>query len=279
MIDRDGIERPDKFDEHMRPIKHDTRKIKFDENYSFRPRNIFFRIWAGFFKCIGICVLFPFFKLKYGAKIYGKENYKKIKKGGFIATLNHSHICDDLCAGTNVFPCRKVYFATLDRSIRRPVVGFFLRTLGGIPIPAHSISGMRKYNEDISYLLKKKKPVLYNPEGSMWPYYRELRPFKRGAFQLAVKNEVPILPIAVTFKRKKKRNGKFKYKTFYTLCEPVFADMTLPDDRARCEQMLKETHQKMEDAIAKFYSSQDCGFDDEFVFEQKNDEVLEPAKR
>lgn len=269
MIDRDGIERPDRFDQHMRPISHDKRKVKFDENYSFRPRNIFFRMWAVFFRALVICVLNPIFHFKYGMKVYGKQNIKKLRKKGFIITCNHVFIFDDLGIGVNVFPFRKIYFGALDRSIKRPCVGFYLRSLGGIPIPRESLSGMKKFNEDVGYLLKKNKPVLIDPEGSLWPYYRDIRPFKRGAFSLAVKNDVPVLPMVVTFKRKRKRNGELKrrkngsyvYKVFYTACEPIYADKSIEDERSRIEDLLKKTHDVTEKTAREFYESQDCGFD------------------
>ena len=261
MIDRDGIERPDKFDQHMRPITHDTRKIKFDDKYSYRPRNIFFRMWAGFFRALVICVLNPIFHFKYKMKVYGKKNMKKLRKKGFIIACNHCFLFDDLGIGVNVFPFRKVYFGALDRSMRRPLVGFYLRSLGGIPIPSSSLSGMKKFNEDVGYLLRKNKPVIIDPEGSLWPYYRDIRPFKRGAFSLAVKNDVPVLPMVLTFKRKQKKNGKFKYKVYYTACEPVYANSEILEERKRIEDVLNRTRQIMIDTADEFYKSQDCGFE------------------
>lgn len=262
MIDKDGISRPDRPDGHVLEIKNVTRCIKFDENYSFRPRNIFFKMWAAIFRAITICVFNPFMRLKYklNTKSYNSTAVKKLKKQAFIITCNHCHVFDDLTIGTNLFTWRKIYFTTLDSNIRRPLVGFWLRSLGGIPIPVDSLSGMKKFNEDISYLLKKNKPVLYNPEGSLWPYYRDLRPFKRGAFVMAVKNDVPILPIAITFKRKLKKNGKYKYYIYYTICEPVYNDKSLPDEKSQSEKMMRETQLKTKSAIDSFYASQDCGF-------------------
>ena len=205
MIDKDGIERPDSPDGHILERKNQKRKVKFDGKYSYRPRNIFFRAWAAFFRALAICVFNPVMRIKYGLKVYGGGYTKKLKGKPYIVTVNHVHMFDDLSIGTNLFTWRKIYFTTLDKNIRRPLIGFFLRSLGGIPIPVESIDGMKKFNDDISYLLKKNKVVLYNPEGSLWPYYREIRPFKRGAFSMAVKNDVPVVPFVMTFKRKQKR--------------------------------------------------------------------------
>lgn len=260
MIDKDGIQRPDTPDGHILERKNQKRKIQFDASYNFRPRNIFFRIWAGVFRALAIAVFNPFIRAKYGLKCFEKHNIKKLKGKPYIITVNHVHMFDDLSIGTNLYAWRKIYFTTLDQNIRRPMIGFFLRSLGGIPIPVESIDGMKKFNDDISYLLKKGKIVLYNPEGALWPYYREIRPFKRGAFSLAVKNDVPVLPLVMTFKRKKKRNGKFKYKIFYTACEPVYADKTLATLHQQSKKMQEQVYNATVEANKKFYQSQDCGY-------------------
>lgn len=263
MIDKDGVERPDQLDGNVLTIKNEKRKVRFDGNYSFRPRNIFFRMWSAFFRALAIMVFNPYMVLKYHMWTFGVENQKKLKGKPFVITCNHVHLFDDLSIGSNLFCWRKIYFTTLDRNIKRPMIGFFLRSLGGIPIPAESISGMKKFNEDISFLLKKRKPVLYNPEGSLWPGYREIRPYKRGAFSMAVKNDVPVLPLVVLFKRKPKKNGKFKTKLYFAICKPIEIDKTLPDEKSRSEKLMKQTFEVTQRVAKEWYEIQDCGFGDE----------------
>ncbi len=272
MIDKDGIERPDTFDCNMIEIKNVKRKIKFDDKYSFRPRNIFFRFWAAIFRGLAICVFNPFMFLRYHMYTFGTKHRKKLRNKPFIITCNHVHLFDDLSVGTNLFAWRKIYFTTLSKNIKRPAIGFFLRSLGGIPVPAESLSGMKKFNEDIGYLLDHNKPVLYNPEGSLWPYYREIRPFKRGAFAMAVKNNVPVLPLIALFKRKKKRNGKYKYLMYFAMCAPVYPDNSLPE-RERIEKLTQQVYLKSKEVAQEWYSIQDCGFENE-----QNKMKLKPRK-
>ncbi len=261
MIDQDGFERPDRADEHMRPIKHEKRKVKFDENYHFRPRNPFFKLWCAFFRALAITILRPFFAIKYKVKIVGKEKLKALKHKPYIITTNHVHLFDDVIIGSNIFVYKKFYFVSLDRSVRRPWVGFWIRSLSGIAVPAESISGMKKFNEDVGYLLEKGHPVLYNPEGSMWPYYRKLRPFKRGAFVMAVAHKIPVLPITLTFRRKQKRNGKFKYYLTFTISDFVNPDETISDERKRANDLLIRTQETMQNVIDDFYANEACGFE------------------
>lgn len=265
MIDQDGIERPDNPDDHILEIKNEKRDIKFDDKYAYRPRNIFFRMWAAIFRALAICIFGPFLSLKYKCYIFGSKHRKSLKGKPFIITCNHVHMYDDLSIGTNVFSNRKIYYTTLSRNIKRPAIGFFLRSLGGIPLPAESLSGMKKFNEDISELLSQNKPVLYNPEAALWPYYREIRPFKRGAFSMAVKNNVPVLPMIALFKRKQKRNGKFKYKVYFAMCEPVFADKTKGDERAQIEDLTQRVYETSKRVASEWYKIQDCGYGDERI--------------
>lgn len=267
MIDKDGIERPDDPNAHMKPIRKGRRHVKFDEHYNYRIRNPFYRFWTAFFRQICITILNPWLYMSNRIKIYNRKHLKQLRKKAFVCVVNHVDVIDDLCVGANIFYWRKVYFTTIKENIKRSVVGFFLRTLGGIPIPTGSVSGMRKFEEDCSYLLQHGKSIIYNPEGSLWPHYRELRPFKRGAFLTAVKNEVPVLPIAVTFKRKKKLNGKYKYKLFYTLCEPIYVDDSLETEKEKSEKLLKQAHSVMEKTIKDFYNNNDCGFDEQKQYE------------
>jgi hypothetical protein len=83
------------------------------------------------------------------------------------------------------------------------------------------------------------------------------------AFVAAVKNDVPVFPIAITFKRKKKKNGKYKYKLFYNLCEPIYIDHTLETEKEKSEKLLRQTFEVMDKTIKEFYQNNDCGFDDE----------------
>lgn len=261
MIDKDGIQRPDKLDENVLEIKNTTRKIKFNDQYDFKPRNIFFRMWAAFFRAIAICFFNPYMVFKYKMRAYSSVPGKLLKHKPFVMTCNHVHMFDDVSVGTNLFCWRKIYFTTLQQNIQRPMIGFFLRSLGGIPIPATSISGTKKFNADLAEILKKNRPVLYNPEGSLWPYYREIRPYKRGAFATAVKNDVPILPIVLLFKRRKKRNNKFSYSLTFAICNLIYADKTLPDEKSQSAKMMEQTYLTTKRVAEEWYAIQDCGFE------------------
>ena len=87
------------------------------------------------------------------------------------------------------------------------------------------------------------------PEGSMWEYYRPLRPFKRGAAYLAIKADKPILPLAFSYREpsrlRKKLFGQIALLTLH-VGEPLYVDKSLKG----VERELDLTR-RMHEAVAK----------------------------
>lgn len=268
VIDKDGIERPDNPEEHMMTFGKKLRKVKIDGNYPYRPRNIFFRMWAAFFRSFTISLLCPYFFWSGKVRVTGRQNLKGLRRRAFVVVCNHVTLIDDLSIGTNILNMRKIYFTTLQQNIQHKATGFWLRSLGGIPIPVGSVAGMRKFDEDLSYLLQHKKPIIYNPETALWPKYRGVRPFKRGAFVTAVKNDVPVLPVAITMKRKQKKNGKYRYRYIFNILPLIYADKSLTQKEAS-EKLLNETHSIIEKTVQEYYQNNECGFEDEKTLKTK----------
>lgn len=88
-----------------------------------------------------------------------------------------------------------------------PVLGHLIKAFGGIPI-GDDLGGMKAFDRYVISLLKSNKSVLIFPEAALWPYYRKIRPFNKGAFNFSIKAQKPILPIIITFRTRK--NGKQK---------------------------------------------------------------------
>ncbi len=130
----------------------------------------------------------------------GRKNIRSIK-GGIITVSNHIHNMDATMNALASFP-RRPFFITLKSNFEIPISGFLVRALGGVPIP-ETKTALRKFNKDIEEALDKGKIIHYYPEAALWPYYHKLRPFKNGAFRLAVRKNVPIVPIIFTFKNPK----------------------------------------------------------------------------
>jgi 1-acyl-sn-glycerol-3-phosphate acyltransferase len=78
---------------------------------------------------------------------------------------------------------------------RIPFVGWMMRLAGDIPVDRENLSRARVLVAAGEYL-KKKCPVMFFPEGTRSLDGRVL-PFTDGAFRLAIKAQVPVLPLVV----------------------------------------------------------------------------------
>ena len=77
---------------------------------------------------------------------------------------------------------------------------FYLRIVGGIPIPAAEagLSAMKAFNAAFDAYDKEGFWFHIFPEAKRWDWYKPLRPFQKGAFTMGYKYNKPIIPFAVT---------------------------------------------------------------------------------
>ena len=77
-----------------------------------------------------------------------------------------------------------------------PLIGLLMRLVGDITVDRNSrVSGVRALVRARDYL-KKNVSVMFFPEGTRSPDGR-LYAFNDGAFGLAIREQVPVLPIAI----------------------------------------------------------------------------------
>jgi len=75
----------------------------------------------------------------------------------------------------------------------------------------------RAFDGMVERLLKKKLFLHFYPEEAMWTNWRQSRPFKRGAFLYASKNNVPVVPIIYCFRGKRGSRG-----LTVQICKPIY---------------------------------------------------------
>ena len=218
---------------------------RVDERYRFVNRNIFFRLGSALlFYVIAVPLLDIVARLFFGLKITGKKNMRYLK-GGAVTVTNHVHVLDSPMVACTLFP-RKPFFATLKANFEIPVVRRVVRLLGGVPIP-ESPKALHAFLEYMRIQLEKGRIVHFYPEASLWPWHEELRPFRNGAFHLAVKSDVPVLPMVFTFREPGKLMGKLRKKPLVTLRigAPEYPAKT-GSERSRVLQMRSAVQEAME---------------------------------
>ena len=161
----------------------------------YQDGRIFALLTRVFFTCIAIPVLFVWTRLLLGVKIRGAENLRGLS--GALTVCNHVHVLDSALIGLALFP-RKTVFPTLPINLKTLWPGPIVRVLGGVEVPK-DLKRINTFFEEMEYLLRKGRVVHFFPEGELKPFDTGLRDFKRGAFHLAARARVPLVPMSISF--------------------------------------------------------------------------------
>lgn len=214
------------------------------DNYKYICHNWMFNLISSILTLVIYPILYIFNKVFLGFKIENKEKLKNVK-GGKITISNHIHPLDCTMNGIINFPNR-VYFPTLASNFKIPLVRHIIRILYAIPIPA-KVSQKEKFLEEISKTLKNNKTIHMYPEGALWPYYDKIRKFKNGAFKMAVKSDVPIVPIIYVLKEPKGIYKLYKKKKCINaiVLDAIYPNKDIPMWQ-RAEEMKQRACKSME---------------------------------
>lgn len=227
------------------------RHIVFDEHYPYLDDSLSFRIqnWIGY-NFVLYPLVFTLNHIRFGLRIRGREilkKYKKEFKNGAITISNHMYRLD----------CPVVLEAVhANRHTRIPMYAanfntkdnWFMRMVGGIPLP-ENMAALKKFNAAFDEFHRRGWWFHIFPEAARWDFYKPLRPFRKGAFTMAYKYGMPIIPCVITYRE---RTGI--YKLFgkpsqplltVTIGEPVFPDKT-NSRKDEVDRMRIEARQRME---------------------------------
>ena len=222
-------------------------KFEITDEFNFVNDNFIFNTFSNMLYMIAYPLLLVINKFFFGFKIEGKENLENID-GGKVTISNHVHPMDCTMVGLANVP-NKTFFTSLETNFKIPIVRRIIKLLNTVPIP-QDIKYTKKFMNSIDELLKNNRTVHFYPEGSLWPNYEKIRRFKNGAFDFAVRNNVPVVPMVIKFNKPKKINSFIKTRSTITLVilEPIYPNAFL--DKTEAISDLKErAHQAMEQEI------------------------------
>lgn len=227
-----GIDYPED-DPFARVVKKkpDVRQVAFDDTYpylddSWESRKEHFKCYAGLY-------LFAFYlnKFRYGLKVRGRgkiRRYRRLFKDGAMTVCNHVYRWDYV----------SILYAIRYRRLWAPMLAahfrgsdaWFMRNIGGIPIPEER-SGLRRFDEAFDELHRRKQWIHVFPESCRWDFYAPVRPFKPGAFNMAYKYGLPVIPLVISYR---KRTGIYKLfdKPEVPLVTISVGDPIIPDTAA-----------------------------------------------
>lgn len=135
----------------------------------------------------------------------GIENYRNLNCGA-VVTCNHFHAADSFAmqllyekARRAKYPRRKLFRVISEANYTSfpGFYGFLMRNCNTLPLSSNKFT-MKKFMFAVNTILQKGHFILVYPEQSMWWNYRKPKPLKKGAFNFAASNKVPILPCFIT---------------------------------------------------------------------------------
>jgi 1,2-diacylglycerol 3-alpha-glucosyltransferase len=150
---------------------------------------------SAFYYAVAVPLLFLMTRLVLGVRTEGGRRLPRA--GGVLTVCNHVHLLDSVLVGLALFPRRPVFTAA-PMNLEHRWYGGLVRLLGGVAVPGNP-AGLPAFFAELELTLAQGRVVHFFPEGELKPYDTGLRDFKRGAFHLAARAAVPIVPLSIRF--------------------------------------------------------------------------------
>lgn len=192
-------------------------------------------------------------------EVNGIENLKSVK-GGAIVTCNHFNPYDSLAIEKVFLDNGLLRFKKLYKVIRegnytnfRGLYGFFFKNCDTLPLSSNRET-MVKFVNAVDTILKRGDKILIYPEQSLWWNYRKPKPLKPGAFNLAARNSVPVIPIFITMNDSNKIGDDGFPIQEYTINieKPIYPDTDL-SLKENTEKMKNENFETWKKVYEDFY--------------------------
>ncbi len=176
--------------------------------------------------------------------VCGEENLEALKQGA-IVTCNHFSPFDNYV----VFHCirkalPKKYLYKVIREGNYTnfpgLYGFLFRHCNTLPLSRNRRT-MINFMSSVNTLLKRGESILVYPEQAMWWNYKKPRPFKVGAFKMAYRAGVPVVPTFITMTDDERLDGDGYPIQRHTLhiMPAIYPDQSL-GEKAGAEKMMND---------------------------------------
>ncbi len=190
--------------------------------------------------------------------VVGLENYEKVI-GGAVLTCNHFNANDN-------YAVYKVIQKKLGRRDLYKVIregnytsfpgfyGYLFRHCNTLPLSS-SAKGITIFMKAVSELLERGEKILIYPEQAMWWNYKKPRSLKDGAFSIAARNHVPIVPFFITMEDSEHMDESTGFPVqAYTVhvLEPIYPD-SFKNRRQNATEMREQNAKAWKDVYERVY--------------------------
>ena len=192
-------------------------------------------------------------------EIKGIENLSKVKSGA-IVTCNHFNPFDCFTVEKVFRLSGQIEEKRLHKVIREGnytnfpgLYGFLFRNCDTLPLSSNKRT-MVEFMKAVDTLLQKGDFILIYPEQSLWWNYRKPKPLKHGAFKMAVRNNVPVIPIFITMNDSDiiGDDGFPVQEYIVNISEPIYPDGNL-SQRESTEELLNKNYNVWKSIYEDFY--------------------------
>lgn len=243
------LEKEGKFGEHVNPIDYDSVK-HVGGDYDFLPHNPFFLLWKCIIRTIA-SVLGPVLtSFVLGARVKGRKNLRGLK--GAVLSCNHVHVLDNMIVRQAVFG-HTLYIAVAEFNNMKGLLGWVIRGAGTLPFSG-SCRAMIRLQKTFTHLLEKGCFILGYPEQALWNRYEKPRPYHDGMFHISVKNNVPVVPMFITFREPSKFRRIFSTKktAVLNILKPVYPQKS-KSGKENISYVMNETKKECIECYTCFY--------------------------
>lgn len=191
--------------------------------------------------------------------IKGIENFRVHKDDGVILTCNHFSVFDNYAIWRairgEVKKSERLYKVIREGNYTnfKGLFGFFFRHCNTLPISSNTET-MKKFFKAVKTILGRGEKILIYPEQAMWWNYRKPRPMKNGAFRLAAKNLVPIIPCFITMEDTDKIDADgFKIQAYTVWFLPAIYPNAKLNEKENSEYLKQENYRVWKNLYEEVY--------------------------
>lgn len=236
-----------------------TCDVNVDEDYPFLMKSFKEKFFHHLIYTAIFTFVFPVHIIRYGLKVEGRKNLRKnrkLLKNGALTVCNHVYRWDFL-AVLQAIRYHKLWYPTFADNVTGKDK-LLIRSTGGIPIPEKGFVAIRKFNESFDELHRRKKWIHVFPESCRWDWYEPIRPFRVGAFEMAYRYDIPVIPLAIHYRPVtgwRKIFGMTHPLVTISVGEPI-----LPDKSASRKQDTRRMCIEAHDAVCKMAGIEQNGW-------------------
>jgi len=171
-------------------------------------RSFWFSVKRLFLFALGLPLLWLISKIWCRWRVKGQVNLRSLNRKGCVVVVNHCHAMDSVITMLGLLP-RYARITTIAANSELKVVGKIMRNAGCVPIPT-DFRGLKQMTDEVIDEAQKGGTVIFFPEGHLIKDCAELREFKNGAFKVAQRAGVPVVPAAISYTADK-RGKRLRY--------------------------------------------------------------------